>query len=279
MNEVTLEAIVDSSHFVKDEVVLGNENAKKELISCLPLERGQFNEFAKDKKTDFVKGYDDRFPRIDMNVVKNSVNVIDGVAVPAFAIYDVFSDNDEYSLAFSVTSNTIYSKQSELAKKLVPHDPLKMRFYNHLWRNFSSSDSVPFIFFGFILSMAFLFIFSSSVVLKSILLPVSFIGFVYGIFIANRATNSLNISRKFSHKFSGIIPSNIREIATNEKKNFGNIYLIEEAYNWKIDDSVTIQKKQNPDPLIVGSKDGKYFLLAKFDVTPLENLIATEYTA
>lgn len=281
MNVDTLDKIVDKSFYVEEKVVLGNEWAKKSLRDCLPLERNQFVDIAKDEKSDFVKGYDDKFPRIDMKIVENSTKMMDGVPTPAFAIYNVFTTNNEYTKTYQIDSCNKYETYSELSKKLVPHNPLKMKFYNHLWRTWARDAADPFIFFGICLQLCWFSLLSDSFILKSILIPLAalgIVGFIYGLFIAARASNSLAISRTFSHKFSGIIPDNVRELIKNEQINFERIYLIEEGYNWKINDSVELKKKPNPDPLIVGVKDGRYWLLTKFDVTPLENLIATEFS-
>src|SRR5574343_512728 len=280
MNATTLENIVDTSHFVEDKTIVGSEKAKKILSVCLPFEKPQFEDIAKDVKTDFIKGYDDWFPRIDMEIVRNSVKKIDGVVVPAFATYDVFSENNTCRRGFKINSAG-YENSSELGLRLVPHSPIMMKFYSHLWKNWSSVDAAPVITFGLLFSFGFLSLFSNLIVLKSILIPVGVIGVlmtIYGIFMAIRASNSLGISRSFTHTFSGLVPDNVRDLIMNEKRNFDSITLIEESYNWNIDDSIKIQKKPNPDPLIVGRKNNIHYLLTKFDVTPLENLIATEFT-
>jgi hypothetical protein len=281
MNATTLENIVDTSHFVEDKTIVGSEKAKRILSICLPFEKTQLADIAKDVKTDFIKGYDDRFPRIDMEIVRNSVKKIDDVAVPAFATYDVFSENNTCKRTFGINSSE-YRNSSKLALQLVPHSPTMMKFYSHLWNNWDSSDGGVFITCGIGFCFGFLSLLSNLIVLKSIMIPVGVIGvlmLIYGIFMTTRASNSLNLSRSFTHTFSGLVPDNVRELIKNEKCNFDSIILVEESYNWKIDDSIEIHKKPNPDPLIVGMKGNIYFLLTKFDVTPLENLIATEFSA
>lgn len=281
MNATTLENIVDTSHFVEDKTIVGSEKAKKILSVCLPFEKPQLEDIAKDVKTDFIKGYDDRFPRIDMEIVRNSVKKIDGVVVPAFATYDVFSEDNTCRRRFKIDSAG-YENSSELDLLLVPHSPIMMKFYSHLWKNWTSSEAAPFISFGLMFSVGFLSLLSNLIVLKSILIPIGVIGVlmtIYGIFIVRRASNSLRISRSFTHTFSGLVPDNVRDLIMSEKRNFDSITLIEESYNWNINDSIKIQKKPNPDPLIVGRKNNIHYLLTKFDVTPLENLIATEFTA
>jgi len=257
MNATTLENIVDTSHFVEDKTVVGSEKAKRILSICLPFEKAQLADIAKDVKTDFIKGYDDRFPRIDMEIVKNSVKKIDGVAVPAFATYDVFSENNTCERTFKINSSE-YGIRPKLDLQLVPHSPIMMKFYSHLWNSWVSSDGVPFIVFGLMFSFGFFSLLSNLIVLKSILIPLAVVGVlmtIYGIFIVNRASNSVNLSRSFTHTFSGLVPDNVRELIKNEKRNFDSIILVEESYNWKIDDSIEIHKKPNPDPLLVGRKD------------------------
>lgn len=280
MNAATLDSIIDNSHFVKDEVILGCEKAKKELQECLPLERDQFVELAKDKKTDFIPGYDDKYPRVDMGVVENTVKKMNGNLVPAFAIYNTNSPNSEYVRQFSITNSERYDNQSEMNKKMVPHSQFMIKLANHFYFNWKNEDEIPFFGIGIALQLGnFLWTIQdkSAHIWAISLASIGALLIVYGIGICNWEPGFTK-SRTFKHKFSGIIPKHIRDLVKTEQKNFDIIYLVEESHSWKIDDDV-VETPKNLDPLIIGRKNGTHFLLAKFDVTPLENLIATEYSA
>jgi len=280
MNTATLDAIIDNSHYVKDEVVLGCEKAKKELVDCLPLERDQFVELAKDQRTDFIKGYDDKYPRVDMTVVENTVKKMNGELVPAFAIYNTNSQNSEYERSFSITNHDWYAEQSEMNKKMVPHSPFKMKLANHFYKNWRPENEIPFMLLGLAAQLGNFLWMQQDKTAHIWAISLAAIGallFVYGIGIAVWEPG-FNKTRTFKHKFSGVIPKNIRDLVKSERHNFDIIYLVEESHSWKIDDKI-VEVPKNLDPLIIGRKNGDHFLLAKFDVTPLENLIATEYSA
>jgi len=281
MNTATLDAIIDNSHYVKDEVVLGCEKAKKELQECLPFESNQFVELAKDQKTDFIKGYDDKYPRVDMTVVENTVKKMNGELVPAFAIYNTNSPDNEYSKVYQITNSDRYENQSDIHKKMVPHSEFVLKLSNHFYRNWrNNQDGIGFCVFGVLFQLAnFLwFVPSSGAHLVGLGLASggAFL-FLYGLGIYNWEPQLIK-TRTFTHKFLGVIPQNIRDLVKTERANFDIIYLVEEAHSWKIDDKI-VEVPKNLDPLIIGRKNREHFLLAKFDVTPLENLIATEYSA
>lgn len=281
MNAATLDAIIDNSYYVKDEVVLGCEKAKKELQECLPLERGQFVELAKDQRTDFIKGYDDKYPRVDMSVVENAVKKMNGELVPAFAIYNTNSYDNEYAKRYKLTNSERYEVQSEMDKKMVPHSKFGLKLKNHFYRKWrDNQDGIGFCVFGVFLQLSnflwFVPTFGAHLVGLGLALSGAFI-FLYGLGVYNWEPNRL-FTRTFKHKFSGVIPKEIRKLVLTEQTNFDNIYLVEESHSWKIDDKI-VEVPKNLDPLIIGKKNNVHFLLAKFDVTPLENIIATEYSA
>lgn len=280
MEVATLEAIVDNSRFVKNEVVLGSQKAKNELQECLPIEREQFAELAENKTTDFMNGYDDKYPRIEMNVVENSTKMMNGQLVPAFAIYNVNSQNAEYTKQFKIDNIDRYENQREIDKKMVPHSPLKMKLANHFYRNCTDRDVGGVIAVGLVCQFANFLWREENIgfhIFASFAVSLGAFMMVYGLGIFNWQSG-FEKTRKFTHKFSGVIPKDVRDLVRKEIIRFDQILLIEEAHSWKINDE-TVNIPKNLDPLIVGKKDNKYFLLAKFDVTPLENLLATEYSA
>lgn len=288
----TLEEIVGHSIKVENEVVRGDENAKKELQNCLPIERGQFEELAKDVSNDFMFGYDDLFPRVPMNVIKDATKKQNGEIVPAFAIYDV-NGSGEYEIT-SATRTDVSSKSglSRFAGKF------ETTFWHIAKRlnGISGNVVMPPTLFG-VMSSALSIIFTATGFISSLdmspgssalywMLP-SFITTLVG-FSVLYLGDDIKLEHIFTHKFSGVIPADIRKIIKDNDKKFSKIYLVEEGYAWgsKTDFSVTQKPSpRNIDPLIIGeiqntkTGDMNYFLLAKFDVTPLENFIATELSA
>ena len=280
MNIATLDAIVDNSFFVDDSVKLGNAKAKQLLGECLPIERHLFEDLARDEATDFMKGYDDKYPRVKFDVVQNSTKMIGNVEVPAFAIYGVFDRSAVCQRVFSICSNN-YNCEPELNKKMVPHNKLLMRLYEHVWDHYTAGDGVFFGFVGIVLQCSLFMLMKHTVFYNVAAWTGSALGilfFAYAVVIGNRASSSLTITRSFTHKFDGVIPTDVRNLIISERDNYDNFFIVEESYDWKTDDSRVTQAK-NPNPLIIGRKSDRYYLLAKFDVTPLENLIATEFSA
>ncbi|MFH1828823.1 MAG: hypothetical protein ABH824_06200 [Nanoarchaeota archaeon] len=82
----------------------------------------------------------------------------------------------------------------------------------------------------------------------------------------------------FATEFNGIIPQEVKRKLDNFRKIFGeNLYIVTEAQRW---DLVGVQKREVPvieDPLVIGVKAGKCFLLDQFDTTPLEEYVSREF--
>lgn len=77
----------------------------------------------------------------------------------------------------------------------------------------------------------------------------------------------------FTSKFKGIIPEDVRQTINYSKKLFGNrIYLVAEADNWKG------RKVDTEDPLVIGVRGNKCFLLDEFDCTKMEHYVKSEFT-
>lgn len=84
-----------------------------------------------------------------------------------------------------------------------------------------------------------------------------------------------------SHYYQGLIPPHVRQIIRAERNVFSHIVLIEEARKWLWQQHVETRRIPRPvyaDPLVVGLLKSKAFLLAAFDLEPLEMAIAREYT-
>ncbi len=68
-----------------------------------------------------------------------------------------------------------------------------------------------------------------------------------------------------SCEFNGIIPSEVKTKIEESRGDFDKILIIAEPTSWKL-------KEMDPDPLVVGwdRASGKLWLIAVFDVTPVE---------
>lgn len=81
---------------------------------------------------------------------------------------------------------------------------------------------------------------------------------------------------KLKTAFAGVIPDNVRQLITSNTHRFQKICLIYEVGKWQID----VERKPkvvDRDPLVVGYKQGVYYLLAKFDTTPAEEWVKAEF--
>lgn len=280
----TLENLMEVATTVKNETIFGNAKAKWELSTALPFESVELLPLATDVKTDFIPGYDDKFARLDFDIIKNATKVVNGVTVPAFAFYDVFRTNNVCEREFSLTAYK-YDDKDELTLKLVPHNSILMNIRDfYQGADVGELVAIGFIFGGFI-NLFWLGLLPDWLIVNILTGIVGFCGslltaicFVGLFFVGDKV-----ITRKFSHKFSGLVPENIRDIIKENKKKFDSIFLVEEAHSWDIVDTKKIIKPvvepRNVDPLIIGVKNGKSWILAKFDVTPLEQLIASEFSA
>ena len=80
--------------------------------------------------------------------------------------------------------------------------------------------------------------------------------------------------------FRGIIPEAIRDKINQARQDFGDadhnnkVFIISEVKEWRFDEIVPI----NIDPLIVGICGSTTWLIDSFDVTPLENVVRSEFT-
>lgn len=92
--------------------------------------------------------------------------------------------------------------------------------------------------------------------------------------IGKQSTN-FSINRLIS-KFIGIIPSEIKDSIKEHKSKFDNLYLVKEADNWTFK-SEPIPQPPSPDPLIIGEKNNKYYLISQFDLTNIEKYIVSEF--
>lgn len=81
--------------------------------------------------------------------------------------------------------------------------------------------------------------------------------------------------------FSGVVPSKIRKMINDAalEKEFDKLLLVQEVQEWTINKETISPPVRAWDPLLVGVKAGKAFLLAQFDTTSLEEYVAKEFTS
>lgn len=83
-----------------------------------------------------------------------------------------------------------------------------------------------------------------------------------------------------STNWEGVIPPDVRQIAKNNTDfKQSDMYLIAEPTKWELSFEKLPERPFNYDPLLVGYAEGSFWLLAKFDVTPLEHYVASEFTS
>jgi hypothetical protein len=84
--------------------------------------------------------------------------------------------------------------------------------------------------------------------------------------------------------FPGKIPQRIRDIVKSSRKDYEDIHMVWEAKDqWVVEQHSSeveeriIPQPPDPDPIIFGEKNGKFYYLACFDVTPRESTILGEF--
>lgn len=88
-------------------------------------------------------------------------------------------------------------------------------------------------------------------------------------------TDATGLDRSvLSATFKGVIPEKTREkiVDCAKGKLFGNIIIVAEA-PWHLRKEII-----DPDPLVIGVKHGKAWLIDVFDLTPTEQIIKSEWT-
>lgn len=78
-------------------------------------------------------------------------------------------------------------------------------------------------------------------------------------------------------RFGGVLPENIRQLIVSNVHRFDNIGLVYEVGKWEMTTEKQPVRIVDRDPLVVGRKNGVYYLLAKFDTTPAEEWVKAEF--
>lgn len=97
-------------------------------------------------------------------------------------------------------------------------------------------------------------------------------------------------ARCISSRFAGAIPAEVRTSIREARPKFEQIYIVTESPEWEMEafeerTSEGVYTRLNPkpipqrDPLVIGEKNGKFWLIAVFDTTPTEEYVAREFTS
>lgn len=282
MNATTLDDLVNGTYTVdaveKDLVTKSKEQARE----ALPFERVQFENIIQENKIDYMEGYDNRFKRIDWNVIENSTKIVNGNIVPAFAYYNVNKQSNVCERNFNINSMEDYEKVAEVNKKLVKHSKFRLNLQNHVYHNYDDNKSALFFVPSMILGGLSIIPLVSHSPLWGFATAALLTTFSWGVYCLNNHRQTLTFNSTYTHSFNGVLPNEIRNIVKNERGGFDSIFLVEEAYDWKIkhsEEEIVTKVPRNVDPILVGFKNERAFVLAKFDVSPLEQHLLSEFSA
>lgn len=93
---------------------------------------------------------------------------------------------------------------------------------------------------------------------------------------APKARRVVQANVSIETKFNGLIPDDVRQKIVECKKEFKQIFIVAEAAKYKLTEKVVTAPKPRPnlDPLVVGYDGTNFWLIAAFDMTPLEEYIS-----
>jgi hypothetical protein len=75
-------------------------------------------------------------------------------------------------------------------------------------------------------------------------------------------------------QFGGLIPIEVKEAIAEARDVFGrDLYLIAEPVGFDRKVTAIKQARIDPDPIVVGYRDGAFWVIATFDLTPLEEAV------
>jgi hypothetical protein len=92
---------------------------------------------------------------------------------------------------------------------------------------------------------------------------------------APKARRVVQANVSLETKFNGLIPDDVRQKIVECKKEFKQIFIVAEATKYDLKEKVVTAPKQkfNPDPLVIGHDGTNFWLIAAFDMTPLEEYL------
>ncbi|MBI4142543.1 hypothetical protein HY480_01565 [Candidatus Uhrbacteria bacterium] len=80
-----------------------------------------------------------------------------------------------------------------------------------------------------------------------------------------------NVEIRATARFDGVIPDDVRRMIVGVKEQLKDIRILAEVEHWKIKE--TELPMLNADPLVIGYDGEEFWLLAAFDITPLEEAV------
>lgn len=90
------------------------------------------------------------------------------------------------------------------------------------------------------------------------------------------------MSCKIGIEMGGALPDDARKAIKDNQSNFEDIYVVAEAKRWtmtrKQDFKLPEKRRVEADPLIIGRKNGCYYLIHTFDLTPVEKWLRAEFS-
>lgn len=255
----------------------------REIIKALPFETPTLREFSSTLNKGFMKGYDDVYRRVDYASILKATKLVSGQLVPSFAIYDV-NESGECSVNYLVDG--LYQIQYANRSTKIKH---------YTWHVMKWASMLAFG--GLMLTAIVDSIMNYNSTTAGLRLVLELFGIVLSCaFMSYFMSNKPKIVITMSHKFKGAVPDEIRNLirelqprsnmsqssiekyGTCGPDKFEKILMVEESYDWVIDE-IQVNQVRNVDPLLIGKKFGVYFLIKKYDVIPLENIFAQEFTA
>ncbi len=212
-----------------------------------------------EKKADFFErlmaGEVDieEFPEIDMNFLRSARN-FEGMLVPCFSMFDVTSafgtDASNESLTCEAHASCEKHGRGGYESRYgvtIGGGEIQMDWVTHLWGE----------------------IFTKSLVVRALAMRLKD--------KRDDRVVSVTISEAFSPT---AIPKRIKGLVSREMELFENVLLVKEA-NWRLNvrnESMPKPARLTNDPLIIGRKKDKFFLLHSFDTTKIEHYVSKEFT-
>lgn len=250
-----------------------------------------------------------KMPRIDWKFVASSTKKINGVAVPAFAVYRVTDEKPMchvsierngkarglwhdlevgslMNMFLAATGEMKVIKQEEKAEA-----EAKTTMSKQIATSFAAIGVLSFFasLYAFVTSSHILALFI--ILFSAMSLTISIISFLVGSINKNaiednRRTNGRTRPNRIAsdvtivHRFKGgVLPVQTREKIKrlSQCAPSNNLLLVEESYNWEVEN---VSYERDLDPLIVyyDKNHGAYYLVDKFDLSPLEKFLAQEAT-
>lgn len=80
-----------------------------------------------------------------------------------------------------------------------------------------------------------------------------------------------NVEVRATARFDGVIPDDVRRMIVTARPQFKDIRILAEVEAWKIEE--TELPALRADPLVIGYDGEEFWLLAAFDITPLEDVV------